>query len=491
MAFGRSWIVIFLCLVSLQRTFSKLSFFTSSTSPPEISTYKSRWATQSSTRLPKNQPQTECVDSYVALNFTGIGLQRIGDRFVNGPRVIELHLNGNNITDVSCAAFDHLPNLKVLSLNGNNISVDRLLLFDHNGLRKLVLDDNNKYCGDDFIVDRYLRALPSLLELHLRRNQITRFTVSLKTFSPRLTNLYLSGNKIESVDFLDYSPSTLTHLHLDDNSIGNVKTASLMNIVELTVSGNKIEELCASGCSGSSLALKNMPRLKSLNVSRNRISEIAEDTFVDNKDLELLDLSVNKIAKLPSKLFNALLKNLLELRISHNSLTSIPNLCSLQHLRRLDLRGNLISAIFRENFCRHMTHLKTLILADNHITNVDANAFALLHSLHTLDLSSNRMTEIPAGLITNASSTKVILMRNNSIETLDTLRNEKSHLEELHLQENPLLHLKVSWWHAEKLPHLVLHLKDRQWIKQAENKTQEKSEEYCSLKKENTDNVWV
>lgn len=403
--------------------------------------------------------QCEIVEQLVKINFTRVGLKTVGNVFIENPNVIELRLNDNGITKVSPTAFQSVPRLRHLDLSGNNITTEKLLWFNNLGaLQTLIIDGNN--CSDSgTVLKDVLDPMPNLRELSLRRSGINQFTVNLKTFAPVLSRLYVSGNYIESLDFLDDAP-TLSILHVDDNSIESVKENHLANIVDLSVSGNKIERLCGESCDGNSLALDKASSLLKLNVSRNKISEVAEGTFMKTGQLSSLDLSSNEIAQLPSKLFERL-PRMKELFMGRNKLTSVPNVCPLGNMKRLDLAGNQIVAIIKQNFCSALENLETVHLANNLITNVDADAFLNLESLQTLDLSHNLIIEFPALLIPASRSLKTLLLRNNSIAKLNGLYEmESDSLRELHLQENPLLRFEVAWIQPHSLPRLVILLKD-------------------------------
>lgn len=426
------------------------------------STPRSHWTTRPTrTPMPPTISQCGIPNGPVKLNFTQIGLQRVGDNFVESPEVTELYLGYNDIRQVSPFLFTSLPKLEVLDLSGNNISVGKMLRFDgHDSLQKLVIDDNKCQEYDTELVD-ISQSLSSLKKLSLRRSCISRFAVNLRKFAPRLDSLYLSGNRIESPEFFDHLPETLTHLHLDDNLIPNVKGEVLKTIKDLSVSGNKIKQVCGASCDGSkSLGLSWADKLEVLNASRNEISEVMDTAFANMKGLLRLDLSGNKLAELPDTVFEGLTW-LEELHMSRNQLTSIPHVCPLTRMKWLDLSGNQIMTIAKGNFCTLSMSLETLLLANNYITTVHSDVFSGLQVLRKLDLSNNLIVTLPARMILDARSLQILSLKNNSIANLDGLREARSSsLQELYLQDNPLLHLKVTWIHPEYLPNLVIHLKD-------------------------------
>lgn len=389
----------------------------------------------------------------IILNFSKTGLKRISDLFVRSPNVIELNLDNNEISEISSMAFEELPRLEVLQVCGNKIPIEKLLWFKtHTAVKELVIDDN-KYYGNETSIDRILQPLTRLRTLSLRRDRISHLNINVKEFAPYLTRLDLSGNSIESVDFLANLPDDLSHLYLDDNAISSLNRDNLDNIVELSISGNRIKELCIASCADFSLSLQRMRQLSKLNASRNSISTVAENTFVDTKSLSVLDLSGNEIRLLPNDIFDGLVF-MQHLDLSHNQFTSVPQICKLLRLTHLDLSYNHIAEVASDTFCQ-LTEIKTLLLSNNHIINVDSTAIVALQGIRTLDLSSNVIDVLPVNLIWGTRYLEVLSLRNNSIMNMDQLFEDRSSsLKELHLEDNPLPSLK-----SRHMPQLTVHLK--------------------------------
>lgn len=130
-------------------------------------------------------------------------------------------------------------------MSHNNISTSRLLSFGrHDSLRVLYLDDNKRREEENVELSEFCGSTRELQELYLRRSGISRFSVALTTFAPRLRRLHLDGNQIESLAFMANLPHTLAHLHMDDNRISRIEEGHFKNLVELSISGNQITGLC-------------------------------------------------------------------------------------------------------------------------------------------------------------------------------------------------------------------------------------------------------
>lgn len=413
---------------------------------------------------PTQLPIVDCRPNAV-LNLTGTGLKTIGDGFIDSSNTRELYLDKNGITYFSPMAIASMNALEVLSLNENNLSTGNILWYkEHKNLRKLVVDGNKWRVGDTSI-RKTLQPLPKLQELSLRRGNIVKFEVSLKKFAPSLIRLDLSGNEIESTDFLDDIPGTLSQLYLDDNAISKIKKDVLYSLTDLSLSGNKFKKLCRD-CSGdgssswSSLDLHDMWKLSTLTVARNGIDAVSEQAFKDTVHLVKLDLSGNGLTSLPKNVFHGL-NELKELRLSNNKFVAVPNVCPLRGLKLLDLSNNVIEALADLNFCASM-YVETVLLANNRILHVVESGFLTLQRLRTLDLSNNLIDKIPLTLITS-SNLQELSLRNNKITdinplfTVSTIEMVARHntLQKLRLEGNPFVSQKIDY-----MPNLTILLKE-------------------------------
>ena len=123
------------------------------------------------------------------------------------------------------------------------------------------------------------------------------------------------------------------------------------------------------------------------------LTEVPSKVF-DIANLRTLDLSHNKIAKLPQKV-GALAPKLKSLDLASNKLETLPGeLCQLKELQTLSLSGNLLVAL-PEAFGA-LGKLKMLSVARNKLAALPESVCALA-SLTTLDASSNKLATLPAG----------------------------------------------------------------------------------------------
>ncbi|XP_040899395.1 trophoblast glycoprotein b [Toxotes jaculatrix] len=156
--------------------------------------------------------------------------------------------------------------------------------------------------------------------LFVTGNNISRISVdSFPTVLDQLTDLYLSGNEIESVDEMVF--------------------VNLPNLVRLDLSNNNIQNF-------SERAFSDDNKLQILNLSRSfhnhSFNEVVVSVLQGGNLLALtvLDLSNNDLAILPGDTFISL-PNLVNLSLQNSSIISIQNgTLKVPPLRDLDLRDN-------------------------------------------------------------------------------------------------------------------------------------------------------
>jgi Leucine-rich repeat (LRR) protein len=293
----------------------------------------------------------EGLRSLEELRLEGNRLLEINTQvFKNLTQMVELYLDNNQIENLSADSFDGLECLKILSLANNFlVRLEPHTFYSLTGLVDLRLHRNYLRSLDQTL----FRTLKNLRFLRLNNNEIDE--VAFGTFSSlgRLVSLNVNGNYLR---------------HLQHNYVGNINGndsrplgifATLSNLVYLHVSDNLLEEL-------DSVVLKDLTSLKFLDISRNRLRRLHEETFVYNalltdlrlsnnqgltvprnapllrvKSLERLHLSGCRITDLSERSFECL-PNLRDIRLDRNSLKTIrvDAIIGLAQLSKISLYGN-------------------------------------------------------------------------------------------------------------------------------------------------------
>ncbi|KAJ8027578.1 Reticulon-4 receptor [Holothuria leucospilota] len=161
--------------------------------------------------------------------------------------------------------------------------------------------------------------------------------------------------------------------------------------------------------------------VRTLDMSRNKITVVFSNIFVNNHNLTNIILSGNKLDKLYNGVFNGTERNLLRiylrdnkieileagaffglghtisLYLSNNSLTHLPSgiFNDLKDLKHLCLMQNNIVELRRHDF-KGLHHLENLTLQGNKVGNLQQGLFHGLQSLKEVNLSKNHLIHIPS-----------------------------------------------------------------------------------------------
>ncbi len=185
-------------------------------------------------------------------------------------------------------------------------------------------------CGIKKLPTQYTNG-QNLVELFLANNRITRIPNAILDLSG-LIHINFSNNKIKELSVKD-GWKNVKYLNLNQNKINQI-TSAPRNVNTLLLSNNKIKEFND---------FVNLDSLVKLDLSKNKIVKI--NKIQKASGIRFLDLSHNELIEI-SSLENAAtasrLKSLKELDISHNKIEKIPgriiNNCT--NLERISLGKN-------------------------------------------------------------------------------------------------------------------------------------------------------
>ncbi|XP_026808006.1 toll-like receptor 6 [Rhopalosiphum maidis] len=201
-------------------------------------------------------------------------------------------------------------------------------------------------------------------------------------------------------------------------------------------------------------AFCHLPSLVLLNLSRNRIQDVADLGFGERApppppqplisgrdevydanpylrkpassqcplDVQSVDVSWNRIAIIPSNGFRSL-RRLIELRLTGNEISVVNDrpLGGLTGLEILDISCNNIVSLPIDMFKDVADSIKQIYLQDNSIGTLSPGLFVNLYQLTSLDLSSNQLTStwIDASTFTGLIRLVALNLSNNKISKLD------------------------------------------------------------------------
>ncbi|GAB1298161.1 Extracellular matrix protein 2 [Apodemus speciosus] len=404
-------------------------------------------------RLPRSCSLSYKTISCVHADFTEIPP-------ITAPEVTNLELVdplGNSIISIPDEAFNGLPNLERLDLSRNNItssgigpkafkSLKKLMRLNMDGnnlvhipselpstLEELKINDNNLQAIDE----KSLSDLNQLVTLELEGNNLSEINVNPLAFKSlkSLSYLRLGKNKFriipQGLPASIEEPRTTTpgmvppHNGLGPppiNQLGKCPTG-LPPVLwrELYLENNQIEEI-------TEICFNHTRKITMIVLRYNKIEEsrIAPLAWINQENLESIDLSYNKLYHVPSYLPKSLL--------------------------HLVLIGNQIDRIPGYVFGHMEPGLEYLYLSFNRLSDdgVDLVSFyGAYHSLRELFLDHNDFKSIPPG-IQEMKALHFLRLNNNKIRNIlpeqicNVEEDEDSALEHLHLENNYIKTREIS-----------------------------------------------
>ncbi|XP_021550117.1 extracellular matrix protein 2 isoform X1 [Neomonachus schauinslandi] len=359
-----------------------------------------------------------CSLSYRTISCISAGLTQMPR--LTAPEITSLELVGNSITSIPDGAFNGLPNLERLDLSKNNITSAGVGAKAFKLLKKLMrlnMDGNN--------LAEIPSELPSALE-ELKINENSLQAISEESLSDlnQLVTLELEGNKLSetNVNPLAFkSLKNLSYLRLGRNKFRIIPQGLPASVEELYLENNQIEEI-------TEICFNHTRKINVIVLRHNKIEEnrIAPLAWINQENLESIDLSYNKLYHVPSYLPKSLL--------------------------HLVLLGNQIERIPGYVFGHMEPGLEYLYLSFNRLSDdgVDRVSFyGAYHSLRELFLDHNDLKSIPPG-VREMKALHFLRLNNNKIRNIlpeqicNAEEDGDSTLEHLHLENNYIKTREIS-----------------------------------------------
>ncbi|KAH9528214.1 hypothetical protein DERF_002175 [Dermatophagoides farinae] len=260
---------------------------------------------------------------------------------------------GENISsnDPKWQWFSKYKSLKRLKLSGyNNVTLQKFpkILFQSQTLRNSL--------HDVVLSDLQFKTLPTgsfqnmsqLLLVDISLCSLMEIQTNAFDNLIRLEKIAMTKNNISTLPRMFRNVPSLRELFLEDNNITKFERGvfeSLENLNYLTLDNNKIQTL-------SSYYFDGLVELNSLDLRYNQIEHLPSRVFEKLSKLEILDLSHNKIVDIDEEAFVGL-KQLKELQIKNNKLKQIgTQLRVMENLIEIDLDDNEIQALSKYSFYR-------------------------------------------------------------------------------------------------------------------------------------------
>ncbi|XP_034428833.1 toll-like receptor 22 [Hippoglossus hippoglossus] len=314
--------------------------------------------------------------------------------------VTEIDLTDNKIKTIRDDAFRSLHSLKILSLSHNKLSS----------------------------VPRATRNLPSLAELDLSSNNITKLGCDDFANQTKLKQLNLYQNSIAALAECVFKDLVrLQVLKLQSNRLSNLNGAfkiPLPYLKQLLLNTNTLTAIKRGEFSG-------LRSLQNLSLHQNKISELEYGSFGGLTSLTDLLLQSNQIkeTEINKGVFNDLINlRRLELRDNHIKYyysSSLP-LAPFSRLSRLETlaipsqHGKGGSQLPR-NLLQGLTNLLDFSIRDMHLVSLHKDMFNDTPQLTNLDISSNELKDLSPDWFSQIPNLKSLYISRTSLTSLDYL----------------------------------------------------------------------
>lgn len=214
----------------------------------------------------------------------------------HAKNITELHLDGNQITEIPKELFSQMKQLRFLNLRSNHLTyLDKDTFKSNAQLRELYLSSNFIHSLEGGL----FQSLHHLEQLDLSKNRIGRLCDNPFEGLSRLTSLGFAENSLEEIPEKALEP--LTSLNFIDLSQNNL--ALLPKIIEklralstIVASRNHITRI-------DNISFKNLPKLSVLDLSTNEISSLPNGIFKQNNQLTKLDFFNNLLTQVEESVF--------------------------------------------------------------------------------------------------------------------------------------------------------------------------------------------
>jgi Leucine-rich repeat (LRR) protein len=290
--------------------------------------------------------------------------------FLDNTKLSSLDFSNNHIKSLSSKMFQTLSNLKLLDLTGN-VCVDAYLSGKSQSyIETLLWRCNKNYykipkttltCTKNVSNDRsciFYRAelfdyeepsyevtslgpgetLADIKSVQFYSSSIYFVPASIFTYFPNLTELHLSGSKVQEIRSNTFENATALLLidlsHNNISTLGPVAFQEATNLQSIDLSFNQLSSIDEN-------AFRGLPKLSELSLNNNSIKAIDKDIFRDLRNLSTLDLSINSLRTLDPTIFweNMRLK---VLYLNDNKLIAFNRrMFDKNNLKKLELSNNL------------------------------------------------------------------------------------------------------------------------------------------------------
>ncbi|XP_070490388.1 leucine-rich repeat protein SHOC-2 [Chironomus tepperi] len=370
-----------------------------------------------------------------------------------------LHIGRNKVPSLN-GTLQQLTEMKMLFINGNNLKTldDELpdapklimLMASHNHLEKLpktlknLIDLDTCYFNDNRLrsLDGLFSHRNSLVRLYLENNDIEYLAQDEFLKSENIDEIQLASNQISSLNKSLLYVTNLRYMNLSSNLLREFsmhEIYGLMKLRLLDLSHNRIEKLTGRNGNiaempsltlltqlllGNNLlksldgVLAGLGNLRRLILSDNLLENIHAEDFERMEELEILDLSKNRLKSLEA-FSKAYLPTLQLLNASHNLMTTtgkdfhgLPVLCTAD-LSNNEIASMGVELVSNTRCSNHGVVAKLEILLQENPVLCDEN---LPHLVGMFEMYHARLTGIATCIVPQHLPIPVDSISNNLLQ---------------------------------------------------------------------------
>ena len=427
------------------------------------------------------------------INLEGNQLLQVNRYMMAGLFTLEnLNLAGNGISDIPCDTFTDCTALKTLNLRVNRLTALPCVVSNPEtwSLQELNLANNSLMGSHDPLIAAHLRnvtfldlscnvhltslgnlttEMPYLASLGLQGTSSLQFGADDFRNSWNLHTLVCNNSGLQYMPLLGEAKVGIEFLDFYDNKIKCVDVDHISRMDSVTVINftmNRLTGFPDVGCSNhanlDNISDINFPNLEIIRLTSNYLTEFPRLSGIPAESS--ISVSYNYINNFPPA-HMALLTSVESLYMTDNSATIVPDfsLGSNYQMKYLGMGYNRISSVPVRHL-KPLTSLKMINLEHNNMTempdlkflrrtldiliinsNFIGNLTPMIHpgsqkwKLTKLDISFNRITEVPGALLRQLNSLTYLNLTNNNITDMPIVSEIGPALQYLYLEYNDLV----------------------------------------------------
>lgn len=299
----------------------------------------------------------------------------------------KIEMNHAELRKIEGKYFPEDSNLKILKMKFNNLtSLEPNLCLNTRQMKEVDFSYNQISHVDEMA---FAGCENSLEKIILESNSITSISFGNTDPFRCLSYINLEGNEIVQLD-CDSFPTTKAwngpHLNFFHNKLEKIdlKCDKHFHSLILNIDHNNLKNITIP-------ASEMMKNLQELSVKENQISSISIQMNMDN--LKVLNISMNNLEDI-SDISRCLALEVLDVSYNYIELLDASSFYRMSHLQQLNLTNNNVSEIGRGTFS-YQRNLTELDLSHNKLKKISLDLFLpYFDNLTTFYLNNNNLTEI-------------------------------------------------------------------------------------------------